>query len=72
MRLVIVSDTHGWHESVSLPEGDVLLHGGDLFDGVRWGAVSFENGSSRSGRECMRSGTFTRAPGRPRSMGCAS
>jgi Icc-related predicted phosphoesterase len=32
MRLVMVSDTHGKHQSLDgfMPEGDVLLHGGDL------------------------------------------
>lgn len=29
-RLVIISDTHGHHEDVALPDGDVLLHAGDL------------------------------------------
>ncbi len=30
MRLVLISDTHGLHESLDLPEGDVLVHAGDL------------------------------------------
>lgn len=30
MRLVFISDTHGKHEELSLPAGDVLLHCGDL------------------------------------------
>ena len=30
MRLVCISDTHGDHESVSLPAGDVLIHAGDV------------------------------------------
>ena len=30
MRLVCISDTHGDHEAVSLPAGDVLIHAGDL------------------------------------------
>ncbi len=25
MRLVIISDTHGWHDELVLPEGDVLI-----------------------------------------------
>ena len=29
MRLVCISDTHGW-DSVSIPDGDVLVHAGDL------------------------------------------
>lgn len=30
MRLVCISDTHGDHEAVTLPAGDVLIHAGDL------------------------------------------
>jgi len=30
MRLVCISDTHGDHEGLELPSGDVLIHAGDL------------------------------------------
>ncbi|MFK7861475.1 MAG: metallophosphoesterase [Granulosicoccus sp.] len=30
MRLVCISDTHGDHEGLELPAGDVLIHAGDL------------------------------------------
>ncbi|MBX2883864.1 MAG: metallophosphatase domain-containing protein [Granulosicoccus sp.] len=30
MKLVCISDTHGDHEQMSLPSGDVLIHAGDL------------------------------------------
>ncbi len=30
MRIVAISDTHGYHDRVSIPEGDLLIHGGDL------------------------------------------
>lgn len=30
MRLVLVSDTHGFHGEISIPEGDVLVHAGDF------------------------------------------
>jgi hypothetical protein len=30
MRLVCVSDTHGLHRSLVLPDGDVLVHAGDM------------------------------------------
>lgn len=30
MKIVIISDTHSAHRDVDLPEGDVLLHAGDL------------------------------------------
>jgi Icc-related predicted phosphoesterase len=30
MRIVCISDTHGMHGQVEVPEGDVLIHAGDL------------------------------------------
>lgn len=30
LRLVIISDTHGSHRALTMPEGDVLIHGGDF------------------------------------------
>lgn len=30
MKLVCISDTHGDHEQLVLPEGDILLHAGDV------------------------------------------
>ena len=30
MRLVLISDTHGLHDQVEVPGGDVLVHAGDL------------------------------------------
>ena len=30
LRLICISDTHGDHEHVTLPTGDVLIHAGDL------------------------------------------
>lgn len=30
MRFVFISDTHGFHEELSLPDGDFLIHAGDL------------------------------------------
>lgn len=30
MRLVLFSDTHGMHEDVIIPDGDVLIHAGDF------------------------------------------
>ena len=30
MKLVCISDTHGDHERVALPAGDVLVHAGDV------------------------------------------
>ncbi|MBT32585.1 MAG: metallophosphoesterase [Thalassobius sp.] len=30
MRFVVISDTHGYHRELTLPKGDVLIHGGDF------------------------------------------
>jgi Icc-related predicted phosphoesterase len=30
MRIVCVSDTHGFHRHTEVPDGDILIHGGDL------------------------------------------
>jgi Icc-related predicted phosphoesterase len=30
MRIVLVSDTHGYHTLTTVPDGDVLVHAGDL------------------------------------------
>jgi len=30
MRIVAISDTHGLHEDLIIPDGDVLIHAGDL------------------------------------------
>ncbi len=30
MRIVCISDTHGMHDQVAVPDGDVLIHAGDL------------------------------------------
>jgi Icc-related predicted phosphoesterase len=32
MKLVFISDTHGMHDQVKLPDGDVLIHCGDCTD----------------------------------------
>lgn len=30
MRVVLISDTHNLHENLKLPEGDILIHSGDV------------------------------------------
>lgn len=30
MKIIFLSDTHGYHRRVTIPEGDILIHGGDL------------------------------------------
>ena len=32
MKFVIISDTHGLHHELELPQGDVLIHAGDITD----------------------------------------
>ena len=33
MRIVLISDTHNQHSKITLPEGDVLIHAGDVSGG---------------------------------------
>ncbi len=30
LRVIAISDTHGYHDRVTVPDGDVLIHAGDL------------------------------------------
>ncbi|ALG66798.1 metallophosphatase domain-containing protein [Beggiatoa leptomitoformis] len=30
MKIVLISDTHGFHHDIKLPEGDILIHAGDI------------------------------------------
>ena len=30
MKLILISDTHGRHDDVDIPDGDILIHAGDL------------------------------------------
>ena len=30
MRLVLISDTHGLHDRLEIPDGDILIHAGDM------------------------------------------
>jgi Icc-related predicted phosphoesterase len=40
MKLVLISDTHTFHKQVTLPEGDVLIHAGDM--GLRGSASEIQ------------------------------
>ncbi len=40
-RIVLISDTHGLHDSVSVPQGDILIHAGDCTDDI--GQASLRN-----------------------------
>jgi Icc-related predicted phosphoesterase len=39
MRIVVLSDTHGMHDRVKVPDGDVLIHCGDLTDAAGQAAL---------------------------------
>lgn len=32
MRIIAISDTHGLHEALNLPKGDLIIHAGDISD----------------------------------------
>ncbi|MBX2870699.1 MAG: metallophosphatase domain-containing protein [Saprospiraceae bacterium] len=32
MKIICISDTHGLHEQLALPEGDIIIHAGDITD----------------------------------------
>jgi len=32
VRIVHISDTHGNHDIIGIPDGDILIHSGDFFD----------------------------------------
>ena len=32
MKIIAISDTHGCHRQLQLPEGDIILHAGDVCD----------------------------------------
>jgi Icc-related predicted phosphoesterase len=34
MKIVVISDTHGSHRDVLLPEGDILIHAGDIVNSL--------------------------------------
>lgn len=51
MRIVIISDTHGWHEDLALPEGDVLIHCGDLVVDIQEGLASLKEVDDWFGRQ---------------------
>ncbi len=43
MRIVFVSDTHGRHQYTTVPDGDILVHAGDLtLDGSLEGVEAFD------------------------------
>lgn len=45
VRLVLMSDTHGHHRKVAVPDGDLLIHAGDFtyFNGSTWAIRDFND-----------------------------
>ena len=44
MKIVFISDTHGLHNELELPEGDMIIHGGDITDhGTKEEVIDFLN-----------------------------
>jgi Icc-related predicted phosphoesterase len=49
MKVVLISDTHGLHERVVLPEGDLLIHAGDFTNvGEPWDVERFATWFSKT------------------------
>ena len=36
MKIVAISDTHGYHNNINIPDGDILIHAGDV---TRYGEI---------------------------------
>lgn len=44
MKVIVISDTHGLHQDLEIPSGDILLHAGDISThGTKAQVVSFLN-----------------------------
>ena len=44
MRIIAISDTHGWHNKVKVPAGDLLIHAGDFTNvGEDWLVENFND-----------------------------
>lgn len=56
IRLVLMSDTHGRHRDVEVPDGDLLVHAGDFtfFNGSTFAIRDFKTGwgNYRTGARC--------------------
>ncbi len=50
---VVVSDTHGKHRDVGIPEGDILIHCGDFCDGFRQEPQDIESVDTWFGEQCF-------------------
>lgn len=48
MKIISISDTHGYHEKIELPKGDVLIHAGDIsMKGEKQDIIDFLNWFSK-------------------------
>jgi len=44
MKIIALSDTHGFHRSLQIPDGDILIHAGDLCNhGILEEVIDFNN-----------------------------
>jgi len=53
LRITVISDTHLRHEELRLPEGDLLIHCGDLFDLARSEPADLERLDSWFGKQAF-------------------
>lgn len=52
MKVIALSDTHGLHEELIVPKGDVLIHAGDITDhGTKEEVISFLNWFEKQAHE---------------------
>ena len=40
MKIVLISDTHGLHDKILLPQGDMIIHAGDVSNKGTYGEVT--------------------------------
>lgn len=44
LKLVCISDTHGMHQNLKIPDGDVLIHAGDItMKGEKYQMLDFDS-----------------------------
>lgn len=43
MKIIFISDTHGKHRKADIPDGDILIHGGDVTNGREAQMLDFLN-----------------------------
>ncbi len=75
LRVVAISDTHGYHEKLKVPDGDLLIHAGDIAGRGEWRELSDFNiwlGALPHRHKVVIAGNhdfwFERFPGKARAM----